>query len=331
MTANLEIVPWRQSLIPAAAQLFCKEVDLLCQTVPTLPNLLVDCPTVTAWLEEMAARTPGFMALEQGELVGYLGWWLVDNFRGTERRGVYCPEWAHGARRGRKQRIYQALYRAAATAWQDAGCQVHALTLLAHDQTAEKVWFWQGFGLAVVDAVRAMQPLNVSYPAGITIRPATAADGAQLETLDAEHVAHYAQPPIFMAPRAGRDAVTWQQFLAQSPNSVWLAADGEQPVGFLSFAGGNDFDGIDLLRMDGTVGINGAYVRPAYRSRGVAAALLDAALRAYAADGVTSCVVNFESFNPEATAFWTRYFTPVCLSLLRVPEWLATPNNEGIS
>jgi len=326
MSSHLKIIPWQPSLIPAAAELFCKEVDLLRQQVPVLSNMLVDCATVTAWLEEMAARSPGFMALDQEELVGYLGWWLVDNFRGTGRRGAYCPEWAHGAYRDHKQHIYQALYRAAATAWQEAGCQVHAITLLAHDHAAEKAWFWQGFGLAVIDAVRAVQPLDVTYPAGMTIRPATEVDGATLETLDAEHTAHYVQSPIFMAPRRSCKAVVWQQFSMQTPNGVWLAFADRQPVGFISFVGGDELDGIDLLRMDGVIGINGAYVRPAYRGRGVAAALLDAALRAYAALGMTGCAVNFESFNPEAAIFWTRYFTPVCLSLLRVPEWLATPH-----
>jgi GNAT superfamily N-acetyltransferase len=120
----------------------------------------------------------------------------------------------------------------------------------------------------------------------------------------------------------------WRQFLEQPPNSAWLALDGTQPVGFLSFAAGDAFDGADLLGTAGVIGINGAYVRPAYRGQGVAAALLDAAVRAYAAQGITSCAVNFESFNPEAAAFWTRYFTPVCLSLLRIPEWLATLRQE---
>jgi hypothetical protein len=32
------------------------------------------------------------------------------------------------------------------------------------------------------------------------------------------------------------------------------------------------------------------------------------------------CAVNFESFNPEAATFWMRYFEPVGLSVMRVPE-----------
>jgi hypothetical protein len=56
----------------------------------------------------------------------------------------------------------------------------------------------------------------------------------------------------------------------------------------------------------------------------VAVALLDAALRDYQAHGLTFCAVNFESFNPEAAAFWMKYFEPVCLSVVRVPEALET-------
>ncbi len=148
------------------------------------------------------------------------------------------------------------------------------------------------------------------------------ADVDLLAQLDAEHWQHYSQSPIFMAPHTGRAAATWHHFLNQPHHSVWLALAGVDPAGYLCFAGGDGLDGVDLLGGDGIVGISGAYVRPGYRGQGVAPALLDAALCAYASQGMTSCAVNFEAFNLEAAAFWPRYFTPVCLSVLRVPEWV---------
>ena len=48
--------------------------------------------------------------------------------------------------------------------------------------------------------------------------------------------------------------------------------------------------------------------------------MLDAALRYHAGLGKTCCAVDFEAFNPDATAFWLRHFQPVCLSLMRCPE-----------
>jgi ribosomal protein S18 acetylase RimI-like enzyme len=196
---------------------------------------------------------------------------------------------------------------------------VHAITLLAHDQAAQQVWFWNGFGLLVVDAVRPMQPLDAPVHTGLAVRAATLDDAARLATLDAEHCQHYARSPIFMTPRTGDSADQFARFLSQPKNSVWLALDRAEPVGFLRFEG-YTFDCADIVRSDQTVRINGAYVRPAYRGRRAAAALLDAALRHYAGRGFTCCAVDFESFNPEAAVFWPKYFEPVAYSLARVPE-----------
>ena len=85
-----------------------------------------------------------------------------------------------------------------------------------------------------------------------------------------------------------------------------------------------DFDSVAIVESEVAIAITGAYIRPAYRGQRAAAALLDAALRDYQARGLRYCAVNFESFNPAATAFWMKYFEPVCLSVVRVPESVAS-------
>jgi GNAT superfamily N-acetyltransferase len=259
------------------------------------------------------------MTVEDGRLTGYLGWFIVDGFRGTHRRAAYVPEWGHATLAGRRADTYRALYRAAAGQWSAAGCAVHAITLLAHDDVARRTWFWNGFGLLVIDAVRPMQVLNAPIHTDLVVRAATLDDVAHLVALDAEHCQHYARSPIFMAPRAGDSAGQFASFLARPKNSIWLALDRDEPVGFLRFEG-YDFDCAAIVQSDQTIRISGAFVRPAYRGRRAAAALLDAALRHYAGRSFTCCAVDFESFNPEAAAFWPKYFEPVAYSLARVPE-----------
>ena len=75
-----------------------------------------------------------------------------------------------------------------------------------------------------------------------------------------------------------------------------------------------------VVQDERTIAITGAYIRPAYRGRGLAPAILDAALRDYAGRGFERCSVDFESFNPEAAGFWLRYFKAVSYSVVRVPE-----------
>jgi ribosomal protein S18 acetylase RimI-like enzyme len=302
-----------------AAGLFIHNLQPLRRTVPSLPDAMEQAEHLAPKLDHLFQQGAGVMAVEDGRLAGYLGWFVVDGFRGAQRRAAYVPEWGHATLVERRADIYRALYRAAAEQWSAAGCDVHAITLLAHDQAAQQVWFWNGFGLLVVDAVRPMQPLDAPVHTGLAVRAATLDDAARLATLDAEHCQHYARSPIFMTPRTGDSADQFARFLSQPKNSVWLALDRAEPVGFLRFEG-YTFDCADIVQSDQTIRINGAYVRPAYRGRRAAAALLDAALRHYAGRGFTCCAVDFESFNPEAAVFWPKYFEPVAYSLARVPE-----------
>jgi ribosomal protein S18 acetylase RimI-like enzyme len=264
----------------------------------------------------MLHRGGSLAAIEHGVLHGFLGWYLVDGMRNTGRKGAYVPEWGHATLAGDEVRTYQALYRAASTGWAAAGTQVHAITLLASDRAAVEAWFWNGFGLAVVDAIRPMRPLDGRVSTDLALRKATLADVPELTVLDEEHRRHYTQPPVFMAPVEAPD---FPEFLQDPRHSVWLALDGETMAGFIKFEGSSD-GAAESVSSDTGIAITGAYVRPAYRGRGAAPALLDAALRDFAARGFERCTVDFESFNPEAASFWVKYFQPVCYSLMRVPE-----------
>jgi GNAT superfamily N-acetyltransferase len=313
----MEIVPFQASHLPEAAALFAGNFKRLRAQVDALPDGMEDAAQVAIRLEALAERS--WAAVERGTLVGYLGAFVIDHFRDTERKGAFCPEWGHAALEADKPAIYRALYRAAAARWAALGCEVHAISLLAHDSAAREVWFWQGFGLAVVDAIRPITPLANAAPDGLAIRQAAPDDAERLTALDTAHWHHYPQPPIFMVPHNPRDAAGFSAFLSDPVNGVWLASDGGEPVGFMQFERRSN-GAADIVSADTTIAITGAYVDPRCRGRGAGKALLDAALRAYAGRGFTRCAVDFESFNPEAAAFWTKYFTPVCLSVMRVPE-----------
>ncbi len=318
----MEIVPFQASYLPEAAALFVESFKRLRVEIGVLPDRLEDAIRVAAMLEQLTDG--GFAAVEQGKLIGYLGGFVIERFRDNERKGAYCPEWGHAAADAapteKRAAIYRALYRAAAAHWTAQGCGVHAITLLAHDRTAQNVWFWQGFGMVVVDAIRPITPLlGTTAPDGLAVQQATPDDAERLAVLDVRHEAHYTQSPIFMAPREVCDAEGFRAFLRQPKNSVWLALDGGNPVGFMQFEGRSS-GAADIISAETTIACTGAYTDPAYRGRGAGKALLHAALRDYAGRGYTACSVDFESFNPEAAVFWMKYFTPVCLSVTRVPE-----------
>lgn len=317
----MEISQFRKEHIPEAAALFVQNYKRLRLAIPVLPDLMEDEIHVEKMLAGCFDASSGIVALEQGCLVGYICWFLVERFRGTDRKGAYVPEWGFGCVEENKEKIIQAMYRAAGESWAAAGCQVHAITLLANDRSAEKAWFWNGFGLTVVDAIRPMSPLQTASNSNLLIRKATQDDVEALTELDKEHWKHYSRSPIFMPPRPGKSLDENIEFLSRPKNSIWIARDENGLAGFIRYEG-YDFDGVAIVESEDGVTITGAYVRPAYRGQKVAVALLDAALRDYQARGLKYCAVNFESFNPEAASFWMKYFEPVCFSLLRVPEFV---------
>jgi GNAT superfamily N-acetyltransferase len=314
----MQITPLQDQHLPEAASLFVQNFKRLRQAVPALPDSMADPGRVAVMLEARTQSGYGVAALDGDRLAGYLSWIYIDNLRGTGKKAAYCPEWCHAAVDEAKPAVYRALYRAASEQWAQAGCGMHALTLLANDHEAEKVWFWNGFGLTVVDAVRPLVPLGAPCPPGFSLRKASAEELDLLSALEGEHWQHYAEPPIFMnaAPPEPADIA---RFLAAPQNAYWLALSGDRPAGFLRFEK-SPSGASRIVASDRSIAITGAYLRPEYRGKSIAPALLDAALREYAGQGLESCSLNFETFNPEAAVFWPRYFQLVCLSMIRVPE-----------
>ncbi len=321
----MEIFPLEKKDVLAAADLFIAGFKTLRQAVPALPDRMEDPAEVSRLLERLLARSAGLAAYEGDRLFGYLGWWIVDGFRSTSRKAAYVPEWAHGASEDRKPATYRSLYRAAAETWAAKGCDTHAITLLTSEKEAIDTWFWNGFGLTVVDAARSTRPINpdglqvISSHPEITLRKALPDDASALAELEREHARHYAQSPVFMVPFTPNDPGAFKKFLAAPENHAWLAFQEAQPVGYVRFEARSE-GAAEIVFGPGSIACTAGYVRPACRGRGITPALLEAAIADFSSNGIQSCSVDFESFNPEAAAFWPRYFTSVCFSLVRVPE-----------
>ncbi|NLT53933.1 MAG: GNAT family N-acetyltransferase [Actinomycetales bacterium] len=321
--SGLEVGTFDDRYQEQAAAMVAASFARLRSTVPVLPGTLELPDAVAGLLDQLLSDRRGVMATRDGRLVGFLGWYVIEGFRDTDRTAALCPAWGHATTGPDREAVYRALYREASAEWSRTGCRTHAVAVLADDDVARRTWFWLGFGLTVVDAIRATTSLGEgqcpAVPDGVTLRRAVPEDAATILTLENEHWRHYTQPPMFMPVTLPLDPAEIETVLSGAVSGYWLATCDGEPAGFLRFepvAQG----ATELVASATTIAITGAYVRPSRRGRGIATALLDASLRDYAGRGYTRCSTDFESFNPEAASFWPRYFTPVCLSMTRVPE-----------
>ena len=148
---------------------------------------------------------------------------------------------------------------------------------------------------------------------------AAPSDAKKLAELEAEHWRHYPEPPTLMVTTGANSADELAEFIVRPDACAWIAWQGDEMAGYIRFE--DQIHGsAEIMKGPGVTGITGAYVRPAHRGRGLAPALLDAGLGCYATQGYHACSVDFESFNPEAAAFWPKYFDIATLSVTRIPE-----------
>jgi GNAT superfamily N-acetyltransferase len=316
-TLEAEVIPFDRSHAPDAAELVRVEIDRLRSAVPVLADSMTR-PDIAERLDWLVERRSGLAAIRNGRLIGFLGWLTVDDFRGTGRRAAYCPAWAHAATDRDRERIYPLLYRAASREWTAAGCWAHAISLLAHDRDAVRTWCWNGFGVTVIDAIRAIGDLDRATVPDVTFRRAEPTDLDAIVELETEHWRHYTHPPMLMPARTPA-AAEIRDVLQHPTASYWLAIAEDRPIGFLRFETATE-GASDLVDSTTTIAISGAFVQPSLRGRGIATGILNTALLRYSTRGYDRCSVDFESFNPEAGSFWLRSFTPVCISMVRYPE-----------
>lgn len=121
--------------------------------------------------------------------------------------------------------------------------------------------------------------------------------------------AHEKKPLLFPKPQG-----MVQSFLAREDVSILAAFWKDTAVGYMAV----DEEGETFVTLrEDMLNICGAYVSREFRSAGVAKQLLDAAVSMAQERGKTYLGVDYETVNPTALHFWTKYFTPYTYSYIR--------------
>ncbi len=299
-----------------AAELFTSNYRKLRDSVPLLPPQFGVADEIKRKLIPLLEANPGVVAIEEGQVVGYLaGFGGIPHFKGNAT-GVYVPVWGHASvDNTNRASIYRALYRACSAEWVKQGWHTHAITYFQPDAVLADAFFGLGFGLVVIDAMRTMQSVADLPPCSYTIRMVTAVDRSAIAQMDAALGAHLRSAPTFLDIQPVAEDNLVPEFIADD-RALFVAWDGDRAVagirGLL-----NRGDGCDLLDVDGTLGITFGYTVPDARRTHVATQVLNELLRWGREQGMTRCSVDFESANLHARGFWEHHFQPICHSAIR--------------
>lgn len=306
----IHIEDFTASHIEQAQHIALQNYHLEREHVPTLPQV-----DIIPDLLPFAENGLGVAAFDGGEMVGFLCSVPPFNnaFHSTDAVGVFSPMGTNGVVGESWDKIFARMYQAAGEKWTKAGATSHAVCLYAHDKEAQAQFFRYGFGLRCVDAIRPMEPMDVSPCDGYGFSELAPEAFASVYPLDLMLNTHYCNSPFFMR----RQPDTLESFIHASTkrSSRFFAANYQGNLcAYLKLGKtGETF----ITEQSDYRHIGGAFCLPDHRGKGVYQHLLNFALSTLKAEGYARLGVDFESINPTAYGFWLKYFDAYTHSVVR--------------
>jgi GNAT superfamily N-acetyltransferase len=320
-TVIIERISNDEDVIAAATLSHAEHARLFALNPWLPPRTRDDYEARIGWM----VREGAVFALREGaEIRAFLGGFTLENFR-NEGPGSLSPDWCMGFSDGiDSSRAARELIRAVLSHADGEGLTIHAAGVLDSRREVREAFFLSGYGAIVLDLAKATADLArdlesrgaCRWGSSVTVRRADSGDAERLASLDAQLAGHIRAAPPLMPGAHGSDAGEWREWLAKEEARAFVALEGDSLVGFMK-AEDPQFDVSYAVHGPSTFAIDGLFVDPASRGRGVARELLRSIVREASERGKTVTSVDCETMNPEAYAFWTRWFTPLSWSLER--------------
>ncbi len=312
MKINIQYEPVNENHVSAAANLVMSAYYDEKMAVPFLPNEQEFLSYFQKAIGNLFNKGNGVAAVCNNELIGFLAGFEGDEFFG-KCKGTYSPLYGHGVKKEYRKSLYQELYKHAANLWVNKSCMTHAITFFAHDRETIDTWFWQGFGLRCVDAIREVVPIYANNPT-IIINKTDIGDIPVLAEIHRQHNQYYRNSPIFMPHQEEDPIQDLTDWLEQPNHHLWVAYHGEKPLGYMRIEPSAE---TFVSEHQDVMNITGAYVIDSERKSGIGALLLGTIQQWLLQNGYPLCGVDFESINTTGSLFWTKYFTPYTYSMVR--------------
>ena len=297
-----KIVKFSESYIQQARELVLADYDEERAAVAALPAF-DEIPDEA--FEGFVENGLGVVMLDgDGKMLGFLccddPW---GNAFGSAAMGTFVPAYGHGAVAENRGAIYKRLYQAAAKVWVGAGIAYHAVGLWAHDAQVTDAFFTYGFGLRCIDAVRPLVNFDHQTPESVTFGELAKGEESKVREMRRALSDHLGESPCFVGSPA--DFENWIVRAETRDSQLFVALQDAEPIAFIEVTeDGESFaSGHDSMR-----NICGAFCMPEHRGKGVMQGLLNYVITQMRANGFDALGVDFESYNPESSGFWLKYF-----------------------
>jgi GNAT superfamily N-acetyltransferase len=305
--ARVEFRPFSDEHLEGAARLLAERHDRHRAVEPLLPA--AGDVRVHVAREWGAGDTGGAVALEGGEVIGYLV--------GERREDTIGPHvWSHLAGHAvRTPEHVRDLYRIASGRWLEDGISRHFVFVPALPELIDP-WFRLGFGASAALAARKTGP-ETSPASGVNVRPSTPDDLQAAASFDRLLGEHLARPPSFgglPVPVLREYVDDWRNIWADDRFVHFVAEREGRIAGHLLLYRRPP----DLRVPPDSIDLANAATDPAARGSGAMLALTAHALTWAHEHGFPTMITDWRMTNLEASRFWPRRgFREVFLRLYR--------------
>jgi GNAT superfamily N-acetyltransferase len=253
----------------------------------------------------------GVALFENGEMSGYLC--CHNPFAFGPGKMTFSPIQAHGAIKNNPCKVYSHLYHSAAKLWVEQGISTHSIALYAHDKEGLDSFFWNGFGMYCIDAIRPVEPIDCSPVMDCEFIELPLEEIRKIIPLKFGLISHLSESPAFLKfPPFSEDQLIEKSRMRKA--RFFCAVKNSQIIAFVEITS----SGENLVTYtEKMMNICGGFLVPEFRGSGIYANLLQYLIQQLKKEGYTRLGVDFESINPTAKGFWLKYFTPYTKSVVR--------------
>lgn len=303
-----------EKFVKDAVELALKEFESEKRKCPTLPAEN-NRERLTGLLTWLSGQPYGKVALYQGKIVGFLafaGPW--DGFLGKEK-GVFSPlggsAFAEEVSDIKREKLASILFSAVAEELAQDGIFSCAVSRYAHDEEVGRSFVLNGFGIRCSDAIRdiAKEDFSEKNKEEVQFEELSPKDFKKVAPLRNGLILHMSKAPILFPTDLGG----YEDWFDKKMR-VFVAKVQGEIAGFISV----DDEGENFITEDEKmVNICGAFFKEEFRGSGMAEALLSHVCNIFKREGIKNMGVDFETLNPTAIHFWSKYFTSYTYSYAR--------------
>jgi len=259
----------------------------------------------------------GVSAFLGNEMVGYLCCLgpFKNAFGSTKAMGVWSPLHGNGLIGCEHKNIFAKMYQEAARKWVDLGITSHAITFYANNIIVQDQLFRYGFGLRSIDAIRQMETIEIRNDSEISLTELEYNNFSLIIPLDKLLRVHCRNSPTFLRYEIG-DVDKENQIKRVINKNVryFVAKDNNNIIAYIKISDNGESY---ISEANCMKNICGAYCLPEYRGKSVFQELMNYTLNKLHDENYKLLGVDFESFNPTASGFWSKYFIEYTHSVVR--------------